>query len=271
MSKNLRLLIIGAHPDDCENSGGIALRFVRAGHTVKFVSVTNGCSGHQTNMGGTMAQTRLKEAQKISEIFGVEYELMDNNDAYLVPGIPERIAMLRVIRTFMPDIIITHRPNDYHPDHRAAAQLVQDCSYLVQVPNICPLTPVLRYQPAIFYGQDSFRKPTPFQADLVFDISDLFEDKMRMYHQYVSQTYEWLPWVDGAGDIPDGEEERFQWLLNGGMGFADRNVKVANLYRDKLIEKYGERGKNAVRAEALEISEYGGQLTEEQLAGYFPF
>jgi len=179
--------------------------------------------------------------------------------------------MLKVIRSFKPDIIITHRPNDYHPDHRAASILVQDCSYLVQVPNICPMTPVLRYQPAIFYMMDHFQKPAPFQADLVFDISGVFEDKMRMYHQYTSQMYEWLPWVDGVEGVPDSEEDRFQWLMNGGLGFAGRCARAADLYREKLIEKYGERGKKVTQAEALEKCEYGGQLSEEQLKEYFPF
>ena len=267
----LKLLIIGAHPDDCETAGGIALRFVHAGHAVKFLTVTNGCSGHQASMGGALSRVRAGEAEKVSKLFGVEYEMMDNNDAYLVAGIPERVALLRAIRLYAPDIIITHRPNDYHPDHRAASILVQDCSYLVQVPNICALTPVLRYQPAIFYMQDRFKKPYPFQPDLVFDISDIFEEKMRMYHQYASQVYEWLPWVDGVENVPGDEEERFNWLMDGGLGFIGRNVKTADWYREKLVAKYGERGKIATQAEALEICEYGGQLSAGQLMDYFPF
>lgn len=269
MSKALRLLVIGAHPDDCESSAGIALRFLRSGNKVKFLCATNGCSGHQSNMGGALSQVRFEEAKRVSALTGIEYELLDNNDAYLVPGIPERINMLRAIRTFAPDIIITHRPNDYHPDHRNTSLLVQDCSYLVQVPNICPMTPVLRYQPAIFYMQDDFKKPYPFQPDLVFDITDVFEDKMRMYHQYKSQIYDWLPWVDNITDIPEGDEERFQWLLKS--RFAEKSAELADQCRDKLIAKYGELGKKAIHAEALEKCEYGGQLTDEQLKEYFHF
>lgn len=269
MSKTLRLLVIGAHPDDCESSGGIALRFVRAGHKVKFLTATNGCSGHESIMGGALSKVRSEEAKRVSDLTGIEYEFLDNNDAYLVPGIPERINMLRAIRTFAPDIIITHRPNDYHPDHRNTSILVQDCSYLVQVPNICPMTPVLRYQPAIFYMQDHFMKPYPFQPDLVFDISDVFEAKMRMWHQYTSQMYDWLPWVDSITDIPEEDEERFQWLLKS--RFAQGGAELAEQCRDKLISKYGEKGKKVTHAEALEKCEYGGQLTEEQLKEFFPF
>ena len=154
MSKKLRIMVIGAHPDDCETSGGIALRFVRLGHSVKFLCATNGFSGHQSTMGGALSQIRWKEALSVSKLTGIEVEFLDNNDGYLTPGLPERTAMMRAIRIYAPDIIITHRPNDYHPDHRNTSILVQDCSYLVQVPNVCPMTPVLRYQPAILYMQD---------------------------------------------------------------------------------------------------------------------
>lgn len=269
MSKVLRVMVIGAHPDDCESAGGISLRFVRSGHKVKFLCATNGYSGHHELMGGALSQTRWKEAQKVSALTGIEMEFLDHNDAYLTPGIPERIDMLRAIRTYAPDIIITHRPNDYHPDHRNTSILVQDCSYLVQVPNICPMTPVLRFQPAIFYMQDWFKKPYPFQCDLVFDITDIYEDKMKMWHQYTSQMYEWLPWVDGVTEVPEGDEERFQWLLKS--RFADRSKDFADENRESLIKKYGEQGKKTKYAEGLEICEYGGHLTKEQLEEYFSF
>lgn len=269
MSKNLRVMVIGAHPDDCETSGGIALRFIRSGNNVKFLCATNGCSGHQSTMGGELSRIRWNEALNVSKLTGIEVEFLDHNDAYLTAGIPERILMLRAIRAYAPDIIITHRPNDYHPDHRNTSILVQDCSYLVQVPNICPMTPVLRYQPAIFYMQDSFKKPYPFQPDLVFDITDVFEDKMRMWHQYKSQMYDWLPWVDNMTDVPEGDEERFQWLLKS--GFAQRSKDFADENRELLVKKYGERGKQASHAEGLEICEYGGRLTDGQLAEYFSF
>lgn len=269
MSKHLRVMVIGAHPDDCESAGGIALRFVRAGHDVKFLSVTNGCSGHHENMGAALSAIRLAESKRMSALTGIEVELLDNNDGFLVPGLPERYSVLRAIRTWAPDLIFTHRPNDYHPDHRNTSILVQDCSYLVQVPNVLPMTPALRYQPAIFYMADSFKKPQPFTPDLIFDITDIFEDKMRMYHQYTSQIYEWLPWVDGVTDVPTDDAARFEWLKKG--PFGTRCEKFADLWRAALVNKYGERGRNARYAEALELCEYGGQPTKEQLDEYFAF
>lgn len=268
MAKQYRIMVIGAHPDDCELVGGVVARYLKLGHAVKFLCATNGCSGHHERMGGTMTQTRYQEAQRVAALFKMEYEFLDNDDGFLTPGLPQRFAMLKAIRSFAPDLIFTHRPNDYHPDHRNTSVLVQDCSYLVQVPNVCPTAPVLRYQPAIFYMPDNFQKPYPFQADLVFDITDVFDEKMRMYHQHTSQMYEWLPWVDGVTDVPEGEEERFEWLKRTRGAMFSR---WADNWRDALAEKYGDRGKQARYAEALELCEYGGKLTPEQLAAYFPF
>ena len=156
-----------------------------------------------------------------------------------------------------------------HPDHRNTSILVQDCSYLVQVPNVCPLTPVLRYQPAIFYMPDNFQKPYPFTPDFVFDITEEFINKIKMYHQYDSQFYEWLPWVNNTLDtVPEGDEERFKWLSEklGAMGkiFADN-------WRELLVLKYGKNGDNCIYAEALERCEYGGWLSDAQVQGIFPF
>lgn len=266
-----RYMVIGAHQDDCESAGGIVLKLLKLGHSVKFLTATNGCSGHQSQMGGAMAVRRQGEAEKVAALTGIEYEMLDFNDGSLMAGIEERKAMMRAIRLYKPDVIITHRPLDYHPDHRNTAQLVQDCSYLVQVPNVCPLTPALKYMPAIFYMQDGFRKPYPFMPDLVFDIGDVMEDKLRMYHQYASQMYEWLPWVDGydLDRIPADDEGRFEWLKT--TRFLDRNEEYADMFRDALIRKFGERGRDVKYAEALEICEYGRQLTAEELNEFFPF
>lgn len=270
MEKKLRIMVIGAHPDDCELVGGIILKYIKLGHTVKFLSATNGYSGHHVNMGAAITARRWEEAKKVAELAKLEYEFLDNNDGYLTAGLPERQSMLRAIRSFAPDLIFTHRPNDYHPDHRNTSILVQDCSYLVQVPNVCAMTPVLRYQPAIFYMPDNFTKPYPFTPDLVFDISDVIEDKMRLYHQYTSQMYEWLPWVDNTLEtVPEGDEERFRWLMNSRR--TAMFAAWADKWREKLAAKYGEAGRNVKYAEALEKCEYGGKLTPEQLSVLFPF
>lgn len=265
-----RFLVIGAHADDCENVGGIAWKLLQRGHAVKFLVLTNGCSGHQTEMGGGIAVRRQEEAQAVSRLFGMEYEVLDNPDGALTTELGYREQVIRAIRSYRPDFIFTHRPCDYHPDHRAASMLVQDAAFLVTVPNVCPLTPVLRYMPAMFYMPDSFQKPYPFEPTRVFDISDVIDEKIRMYHQYASQMYEWLPWVGQIrdGNVPTDEQERLSWLKREhGHSFA----AYAERWRDRLIEKYGEQGRRATYAEAIEACEYGAMPDDRTLDEIFDF
>ncbi len=271
MDTMYRYLIIGAHADDCESAGGIALHLKALGQDVRFLVATNGCSGHHEMMGGALVKRRMQEMQRVSNLTGIPYQMLDLPDGGLVNGLPERQLMMQAIREMNPHVIITHRPWDYHPDHRNTSLLVQDCAYLLMVPNVCPMTPPMKRMPAIFYMQDRFQKPSPFTPDLVFDITSHWDMKVRMYHQYDSQVYEWLPWVDGLdmATIPTDDEERFQWLKN--TRFGTRSEGYAQTFRAQLIAKYGEHGAQVRYAEALECCEYGRQLTQEERDKLFPF
>jgi LmbE family N-acetylglucosaminyl deacetylase len=57
-----------------------------------------------------------------------------NHDGELLPNLGNRRQVIRLIRSFHPDLVLTHRPNDYHPDHRYTSQLVQAAAYLITVP-----------------------------------------------------------------------------------------------------------------------------------------
>lgn len=271
MADKHRYLVIGAHADDCESAGGIALKLKALGHDVQFLVATNGCSGHHLQMGGALVQRRLRESERVSALTGIPYHMLDLPDGGLTTGLPERNLMMRAIRDIHPDVIITHRPWDYHPDHRNTSLLVQDCAYLLMVPNVSPATPSMKRMPAIFYMQDRFRKPIPFSPDLVFDISEQWEMKLRMYHQYDSQMYEWLPWVDGLDmtTIPEGDEARFEWLKN--TRFGTRGEGYADQFRQELTAKYGQAGNHVRHAEALECCEYGRRPSKEELDTLFPF
>src|SRR4051794_29299181 len=140
----LRLLIIGAHPDDADyHAGGIAALYRQAGHVVKMVSLTNGDAGHHQLRGPALAQRRRKEAALAGAVIGATYEVFDAADGELQPTLENRRQVIRLIRTFQPDLVLTHRPNDYHPDHRYTSQLVQDAAYMVTVPAIVPEAPHL--------------------------------------------------------------------------------------------------------------------------------
>jgi len=269
--KQIRVLVFGAHPDDCDiKAGGVAALYVQQGHRVKFVSVTNGDAGHHEMGGGALAQRRYAEAQAAAEVIGIEYELLDNHDGELMPTLENRYKIIRAIREFQPDLIMTHRPNDYHPDHRYTSTLVQDAAYMVTVPNICTLTPHLETNPVIVYLSDGFRKPYPFTPDVLVGIDAVVEQKIDMLHCHTSQFYEWLPYNSGTLDaVPAGAEARRAWLAER---LLTRFCDTAEKYRDLLTALYGvETGMQIEYAEAFETSEYGSSLTTENIPILFPF
>ena len=268
---NLRVLILGAHPDDAEfHSGGLISHYRDGDHVVKIVSVTNGAAGHHQHSAEELAAIRQQEAAAVSELVGVEYDVWEYPDGSLEPTLEVRQRVIREIRTFQPDLILTHRPNDYHPDHRAVGQLVQDASYLVTVPLVATETPALRKDPIVAYMPDLFTKPYPLTPDVVLDTTPYFDRIVAMLACHRSQVYEWLPYNVGLmAELPTEESERAAWL---GKWFAQRAQTVADRFRDRLIKVYGtERGDNIEFAEAYEISEYAGELNEQTRRLLFPF
>src|SRR5438105_1262095 len=125
----VRVIAFGAHPDDCDlGAGGLAAKYAALGFKVKFVSLTNGDAGHQTQGGEELARRRRAEAQEAGRRIGIEYEVLDNNDGKLLPTLDVREQVIREIRQWKADVVIGPRPNDYHPDHRYTGVLVQDAS-----------------------------------------------------------------------------------------------------------------------------------------------
>src|SRR5262245_46036747 len=163
----LRIIAFGAHPDDCElSAGGTAAMWAAKGHHVKFASVTNGDIGHWRVAGGPLATRRKKEVEEASKVPLPTVEVMDNHDGELTPTPENRRAIIRLIRDCKADIVLSPRPNDYHPDHRYAGILVQDAAYMVTVPFICPETPPMKNNPIFMYYTDRFMKPNPSQPDI---------------------------------------------------------------------------------------------------------
>lgn len=269
-AKQLRIMIFGAHPDDPEKSGGTAAKYIILGHKVCLVSLTNGDAGHFEMGGGALANRRLKEAQSSGKIIGADYIVMDNHDGELMPTLENRRKVIKVIREFEPDVVIAPRSNDYHPDHRYTAILVQDASYLVTVPNIEANTPHLKKSPVFVYVSDGFQKPNPFEPDVVVGIDEVIEKKIDMYDCHESQMYEWLPYNGRMlSEVPKDKIERRAWMAKQRK---NRDKGIADKYRTLLIELYGkEKGSIIQYAEAFEGSEYGTPLKKENIKELFPF
>ena len=292
MDRQKRIMMIGAHPDDCDfRCGGIALKYSRLGYKVKFLACCNGCGGHHILKPDEIAERRYVETQNVAKLAGIEYDVWrDMPDCEISASLENRKRLVKAIREFKPDMVFCSRLCDYHADHRNVSQLVQDASYLLTVPNYCPEVPALKEMPVIMHFYDHFQSP-PFKADVSVDIDDVIENKFRLLDCHVSQVYEWLPYTKNTLDtVPEDPAARLEWLhqpripRDGQM--LDESILNKNLigsqceyreavptvkYRDVLLRRYGEKGKKVLFSEAFCVSEYGTPLTKELEKELFPF
>lgn len=277
--------MIGAHQDDNEFlCGGITAKLVAKGHVVRYLSLCNGNGGHHIMTPEETSKRRAGESAQVAEMLGITYDVWDYSDCSLVADLETRRRLIRYIRKFSPDLIISHRQNDYHADHRAVGTLVQDASYMLIVPHECPDVPAMSDCPVIMYYENSFENP-PFKMDVIVPVDDVIDVKLKIADINVSQVYEWLPFTHHE-TVPEGKEERFEWLkgmnitddttdeeiMAAPRGYAVRFAKTASRFRNELIELYGEeKGKKIHYAEAFELCPYGGPLTEEIKKELFTF
>jgi LmbE family N-acetylglucosaminyl deacetylase len=266
----LRVIAFGAHPDDCElDAGGVAAKWAQRGAEVKFVSTTNGDIGHFKMAGGPLARRREQEVQKCADIFGVETEVLDIHDGELMPTLENRKTFVRLIREWNADIVLSHRPYDYHPDHRYTGELAHDAAVMVVAKNFMPLTEALDQNPIFLHMEDGFEKPYPFQPDIVVGFDQVAEKKWQCVHSMPSQFGDAGSWQAQTNPkVPDDPEARQQFLVNT---VKEESAGVADEFRDRLVELYGEeRAQEIEYAEAFELGQYGRQVSIERLKELFP-
>ncbi|QDV24839.1 PIG-L deacetylase family protein [Aureliella helgolandensis] len=270
----LRIIVFGAHPDDAEyRAGGCGVKWSQMGHHVKLVSVTNGDIGHWAMAGGTLAKRRTAEVQAAAKIMGTTSQVLDIHDGELMPTLENRKTITRLIRDWKADIVIAHRPWDYHPDHRYVGVLVQDASFMVTVPFFCPDVPALEKNPVFLYSSDRFKKPYPFQADIAVAIDDVFETKVQAIAELESQVFDGGA-LGNAKDASEAPPARFPELRLEKIRqvWNRRAGGEADSYRQTLAKWYGpDRAAEVQYAEAFEICEYGTQPTDEDIRRLFPF
>jgi LmbE family N-acetylglucosaminyl deacetylase len=268
----LRIICFGAHPDDCElKAGGVGAMWAAKGHKVKFVSVTNGDIGHWRESGPALARRRKDEVETADKMLGVETTILDIHDGELEPTLANRKTVTRLIREWKADIVMSHRPNDYHPDHRYTGVLVQDAAFMVAVPKFLPEVAPLKRNPVFLYYSDRFQKPNSFEADVAVSIDAVAAKKVAALERMVSQFYEGGA-VGGPQLVPDDSEGKAKREADVRAQLTGRDRNTAKQSRDKLIELYGkDAGSKVEFAEAFEVCEYGRQPDAAELRKLFPF
>jgi LmbE family N-acetylglucosaminyl deacetylase len=247
------------------------MKWAKLGHHVKLVSATNGDIGHWQMAGGPLALRRKKEVAAVAQRLGVTSEVLDIHDGEILPTLENRRMITRLIREWNADVVITNRPNDYHPDHRYTSILVQDSAYMVGVPFFTPDVPPVKRNPVFLYASDRFQRPNPFRADVAVGIDEVVEPTLDALLQMESQIQE--GGADGnAGLYPADEAIRQRRREEVRRNLARRYAGQADSYRDALVKFYGPEKARAIRyAQAFEICEYGRQPSQDDLKKIFPF
>jgi len=269
-ARPLRIIAFGAHPDDAElKFAGTAALFAAQGAKVKLVALTNGDVGHFSQAGGPLAQRRKAEVEACHAKLGVETEVLDIHDGELMPDLETRKKVANLIREWQADIVLSHRPWDYHPDHRAVGKLAEDAAVVVAAPYFAPYTPPTKGNPIFLFYSDQFKKPYPFDPILAVGFDEVAQKKWDCISALPSQFGDADSWQARYGrNVPTDEAGRKAYLIEG---VKQRSADVANQYRNLLVQLYGEQRGRAIKyAEAFELNQYGANATQDQLKGMFP-
>ena len=186
----MRVLAIGAHPDDLEIlCAGTLAKYAAQGDHVTMAVATNGEVGSPTLAKKEIAEIRKEESMMAAAVIGADFVWMNHPDEFLFSNEHTRLDFLNVVRQSRPDVILTHGPSDYHPDHRATGQIVWDIRVMATVPNIKTQAPPCGKIPEIYYCDTV--AGIDFVPQYYVDISSTFEVKKRMLACHKSQSL-WL-------------------------------------------------------------------------------
>ena len=175
------VLVFGAHPDDVElGCGGTVIKLVEQGKKVAIIDLTRGELGTR----GT-AESRKEECENATKILGVAMrENMDFKDGFFKDDEKHKLALIKKIREYCPEIVIANAPSDRHPDHGRASQIVLDACFLSGLEKVDTKQKVWRPKAIYHYIQFNHLQP-----DFVIDISEQMEKKIEVVKAYKTQFY----------------------------------------------------------------------------------
>ena len=196
----MNILAIGAHPDDIEEScGGTLAKYAKLGHKVFTATTTNGNVGSATLSKEEIAKIRKEEARKAAAHIGAEYICLDYDDEMFFEDKAARLAIIDLIRYCQADVILTHNPRDYNPDHELTSKIVNDVAVMIPVAKIETRNKPVDKIPYLFYFEPVHG--VGFDPTEYVDISDVMETKRAMCYEHKSQV-QWMQdnYKDAIGD-----------------------------------------------------------------------
>lgn len=186
----MRVLAVGAHPDDLELlCAGTLAKYASQGHHVIMCHAGIGDKGHFHIPNDELAAIRRKEAQDSASRIGAESVCLGLPDCEMFIDRPTLVLFMDMIREADPDVIITHSPTDYMPDHRVVSQLVYDASFHSTLPNFHTDRPANRTVTPVYYMDNL--AGVDFAPTEYVDVSEFIEKKKEMMLCHQSQVV-WL-------------------------------------------------------------------------------
>ena len=183
----MNILAIGAHPDDIEiNCGGTLAKYASQGHKVFTATATNGNVGSATIPMDEIARIRKEEARKAAALIGAEYICLDYDDEMFFEDREARLKFIDLVRYCQADVILTHNPKDYNPDHELTSKIVNDIAVMIPVAKIQTRNPAYDKIPMIAYFEPV--NGLGFVPTEYVDITDTMDIKMAMCREHKSQV-----------------------------------------------------------------------------------
>lgn len=223
----MNILAIGAHPDDVEIScGGTLAKYAKQGHKVFTATATNGNIGSATLPMDEIARIRKEEARRAAAHIGAEYICLDYDDEMFYEDKAARLAFIDLVRYCKADVILTHNPEDYNPDHELTSKIINDIAVMIPIAKIQTKNKPYDKIPIIAYFESA--NGLGFVPTEYVDISDVIEIKMAMCAEHKSQV-QWMQ--DNYKDTLSGKNFLEQYYTQSRYRGIQCGVEYAEGFR----------------------------------------
>ena len=237
----MNILAVGAHPDDVETMcAGTLAKYASQGHKVFIATATNGNIGSATLSKEEIARVRKQEAANSAAIIGAEYICLDYDHELFYATLDVRMAFINLVRPCKADVIFTHNPHDYNPDHELTSKIINDIAVMIPIAKLKTEEEPYDVIPSIWYFEPA--NSMGFVPTDYVDITDFYETKMKMLGCMESQK-QWM--VDNYASL-NGDLDRFFDTIRitsefrgmqAGCKYAEGFVRALDGYRTRMTER----------------------------------